>query len=98
MANIYTGILVFKIVATNFLLTITNCLFEGGVAIPGACIGIVAGGFLVKKFKIDPKGAALMAISCNIICLFGIIVLIFTGCPNIIMAGTTVAYPNTNTY
>lgn len=67
-------------------------IYTGGVAIPGACVGIVLGGYLVKRFKIDPRGAALMAITCNIICLVGIVVLIFLGCPNIRMAGTTVSY------
>ncbi len=67
-------------------------IYTGGVAIPGACVGIVAGGFIVKKFKIDIKGASLMAICCNILCLIGIGFLIFLGCPNIKMAGTTMHY------
>ena len=28
-------------------------IYTGGVAIPGACVGIVLGGYLVKRFKID---------------------------------------------
>jgi hypothetical protein len=67
-------------------------IFTGGVAIPGAVIGIVAGGFLVKKFKVDPKLAAIMAMSSNIFSLVGIVILIFIGCSNITMAGTTISY------
>jgi prolipoprotein diacylglyceryltransferase len=67
-------------------------IYTGGVAIPGACVGIVAGGFIVKKFKIDIRGASLMAICCNVICLIGIGFLVFLGCPNIKMAGTTMHY------
>ena len=67
-------------------------IYTGGVAIPGACVGIVAGGFIVKKFKIDIRGASMMAIFCNILCLIGIAFLVFLGCPNIKMAGTTMQY------
>jgi organic anion transporter 3A len=67
-------------------------IYTGGVAIPGACIGIVLGGFLVKRFQINPIGAAKMAIISNIFCAIGIFVLIFLGCNNINMAGTTISY------
>ena len=67
-------------------------IYTGGVAIPGACVGIVLGGYLVKRFKIDPTGASKMAIVCNVLCIIGIIVLLFLGCPNIKMAGTTMPY------
>ncbi|RNA06348.1 solute carrier organic anion transporter family member 5A1, partial [Brachionus plicatilis] len=67
-------------------------IYTGGIAIPGAIVGIVTGGFLVKKFNINPNGASVLAICCNILCLCGILVLIFIGCPNIKMAGTTASY------
>lgn len=71
-------------------------IYTGLCAIPGACVGIVAGGFLVKKLKINPKGASIMAIACCILCLIGIVCLIFLGCPNINMAGTTTSYKSFN--
>ena len=67
-------------------------IYTGGVAIPGACVGIVLGGYLVKRFKIDPKGASKMAIICNILCTIGIFSLIFLGCDNVRMAGTNKSY------
>ena len=67
-------------------------IYTGGIAIPGACFGIIIGGFIVKRFKIDPKGASIMASICNVFCLVGIVSLIFLGCPNIKMAGTTTPY------
>ena len=67
-------------------------IYTGGVAIPGACLGIVLGGFLVKRFQINPFGAAKMAIISNIFCTGGIFVLIFVGCKNVRMAGTTISY------
>jgi len=67
-------------------------IYTGGVAIPGACIGIVLGGFLVKRFQISPSGAAKMAIISNIFSTGGIFLLIFLGCQNNRMAGTTASY------
>ncbi len=67
-------------------------IYTGGIAIPGACLGIVLGGFLVKRFQINPVGASKMAIISNIFCIMGIFVLIFVGCKNIKMAGTTISY------
>lgn len=67
-------------------------IFTGGIAIPGACIGIVLGGFLLKRFEINTISAAKMAIISNIMCTGGIILLIFLGCKNVKMAGTTISY------
>ena len=59
---------------------------------PGAIFGIVLGGYLVKRLHMDPRMATKMAITCNIICIFGIFSLAFLGCENIKMAGTTSSY------
>ena len=57
-------------------------------------VGIILGGYLVKRFKIDPKGASKMAIICNILCTIGIFSLIFLGCNNAKMAGINQPYFN----
>jgi hypothetical protein len=93
--NIISGFMTFLPKYIEHQFSVGNSLaniYTGGIAIPGACVGIVAGGFIVKRFKIDTKGAATMAISCNILCLLGIFILIALGCPNIRMAGTTTSY------
>lgn len=72
-------------------------IYTGGVAIPGAVVGIVFGGYLVKQFKIDPKGASKMAIICNILCCIGIFCLIFLGCQNVKMVGINVSYTKQQT-
>lgn len=93
--TIISGFITFlpKYIEHQFMLnnSLAN-IFTGSVAIPGAVAGILTGGFLVKKLKVNPKLASMMAISSNIVCLVGILGLIFVGCPNIPMAGTTIAY------
>jgi solute carrier organic anion transporter family, member 3A len=96
--TIISGFMTFLPKYIEHQFTVNNSManiYTGGIAIPGACVGIVLGGFLVKRLKIDPKGASKMAVVCNIICIAGIISLIFIGCPNVRMAGTTASY-NTN--
>ncbi len=97
--NIISGFMTFLPKYIEHQFSVGNSManiYTGLCAIPGACVGIVAGGFLVKKFKINPKGASIMAIACCIFCLIGIIFLIFLGCPNIKMAGTTTSYVTFN--
>lgn len=56
---IVSGFLVFlpKYLETQFSVSKSQAnLYSGGIAVPGACIGIFAGGYLLKKFKFRPKG------------------------------------------
>lgn len=93
--NIIAGFMLFLPKYIEHQFNVNNSMsniYTGGVALPGAIFGIVLGGYLVKRFKIDSKGASQMAICCNIICIFGIFSLAFLGCDNIKMAGTTSSY------
>lgn len=66
----------------------------GGIAIPGACIGIFLGGYLLKRFSLRPKGAIQMVMAFNLIGLSFYGLLFVLGCDNVKMAGTTSPYFN----
>jgi len=61
----------------------------------GACFGIFAGGYLMKRLQLKPSGAAKFVVITNILCLVGYVLFFFLGCPNHNIAGATVAYPGT---
>lgn len=95
--NIVSGFVVFlpKYLETQFELGKSQAsLFVGGIAIPGACFGIFAGGYLVKRLQLKPSGAAKFVLATNILCLIGYVLFFFLGCPNPNLAGGTVPYPN----
>ena len=64
----------------------------GGIAIPGACIGIFLGGYLLKRFQLRPGGAVQLVLFFNVLCLSCYALLFFFGCENVKMAGTTMPY------
>ena len=51
-------------------------MFTGGIAIPGACIGIFLGGYLLKRFQLRPSGAVQLVLFFNILCLIWILLLV----------------------
>ena len=92
---IVSGFIVFlpKYLETQFNLSKSMAsMFTGGIAIPGACIGIFFGGYILKRLQLRPKGAVQLVIFFNILCLSCYAMLFFFGCENIKMAGTTMPY------
>jgi organic anion transporter 3A len=92
---IVSGFIVFlpKYLETQFNLSKSMAsMFTGGIAIPGACIGIFLGGYILKRLQLRPKGAVQLVIFFNILCLSCYALLFFFGCENIKMAGTTMPY------
>lgn len=74
---------------------IALCLvIAGSIAIPGACIGIFMGGWMLKKMELKPRGAIQFVLIANFICLSCYALLFFLGCDNLKMAGTTIPYFN----
>ena len=67
-------------------------MFTGGIAIPGACIGIFLGGYLLKRLQLRPSGAVQLVLFFNILCLSCYALLFFFGCENVKMAGATEPY------
>merc|ERR1719412_2249146 len=96
---IVSGFIVFlpKYLETQFNLSKSMAsMFTGGIAIPGACIGIFFGGYILKRLQLRPKGAVQLVIFFNILCLSCYAMLFFFGCDNIKMAGTTMPYFTSN--
>ena len=92
---IVSGFIVFlpKYLETQFNLGKSMAsMFTGGIAIPGACIGIFFGGYILKRLQLRPKGAVQLVIFFNLLCLSCYAMLFFFGCDNIKMAGTTMPY------
>lgn len=57
--SIVSGFLVFlpKYLETQFTISKSEAnLFAGGIAVPGACVGIFLGGYLLKRFQLGIKG------------------------------------------
>ncbi|GAB6030943.1 hypothetical protein CHUAL_007768 [Chamberlinius hualienensis] len=92
---IISGFIVFlpKYLETQYSLGIPQAnIFTGGIAIPGACVGVFMGGYLIKKMQLSPKGAMQFVILFNGICLTLYILVFFLGCNNVKMAGATTPY------
>ncbi|GAB1599393.1 solute carrier organic anion transporter family member 5A1-like [Argonauta hians] len=69
-------------------------LFTGGIGIPGAVVGILIGGCVLRRFQLCPKGAIQMTLILDIIALSGYILFFFLGCDNLKIAGATFPYFN----
>ncbi|KAJ6223851.1 hypothetical protein RDWZM_002396 [Blomia tropicalis] len=96
---IVSGFLIFlpKYLETQFSLGKSEAnLFAGGIAIPGACVGIFLGGYLLKRLQLSPKGAIQLVLFFNLLCMALYTALYFLGCENVRMAGTTLPYANTS--
>lgn len=94
---IVSGFVVFlpKYLETQFNIGKSQAsIFTGGIAIPGACIGIFLGGYVLKKFQMRPKGAIQFVLFFNLLCMGLYTLLYFLGCDNIRMAGATLPYFN----
>ncbi|KAF4518205.1 hypothetical protein B566_EDAN005930 [Ephemera danica] len=90
--SIVSGFVVYlpKYLETQFSLGKSQAsVFTGGIAVPGACIGIFMGGCLLKRLQLRPKGAVQFVLCSNILCLAFYALLFFLGCDNVKMAGTT---------
>ncbi|XP_022915157.1 solute carrier organic anion transporter family member 3A1-like [Onthophagus taurus] len=94
---IVSGFVVFlpKYLETQFRLGKSQAsVFTGSIAIPGACIGIFMGGWILQKMELRPKGAVQFVLISNTMCLLCYALLFFLGCDNLKMAGTTIPYFN----
>ena len=82
--------------------TSTNLIFPsmltGGTAIPGACIGIFLGGYILKKLQLQPQGAIKLVLIFNLLCMASYGLLFFLGCNNVAMAGATTSYSSNSRY
>lgn len=92
---IVSGFVVFlpKYLETQFSINKPQAnILTGGIAIPGACVGVFMGGYLLKKMQLTPKGAIQFVMLFNASCLALYVLVFFLGCDNVKMAGTTMPY------
>ncbi|KAI1285077.1 Solute carrier organic anion transporter family member 5A1 [Halotydeus destructor] len=95
--SIVNGFLVFlpKYLETQFTISKSEAnLFAGGIAVPGACVGIFLGGYLMKRFQVGIRGAIQMILFFNLVCMGLYTALYFLGCDNMKMSGVTLPYHN----
>ncbi|GFR12858.1 solute carrier organic anion transporter family member 5A1 [Trichonephila clavata] len=65
-------------------------LFSGTTGIISMLVGVLIGGFLIKKFKPRPRYLTAYMVLVEIFSVLGLFVSIFLGCDRIMMPGTTV--------
>lgn len=66
-----------------------TCLFPGAVNIPGAMVGIVVGGAILKRFQVSLRQCSAMCVLGMLLCLLVAFPLLFLGCPTQKVAGVT---------
>ncbi|PIO25846.1 hypothetical protein AB205_0054200 [Aquarana catesbeiana] len=55
-------------------------LMIGSVNIPGAMVGIVVGGVIMKRFQLSPRQCGAMCVICMLCCILLALPLLFLGC------------------
>ncbi|XP_078577001.1 solute carrier organic anion transporter family member 2A1-like [Branchiostoma floridae x Branchiostoma japonicum] len=93
--NITHAVIVFlpKYMELTFSLSASQANFLVGVAsIPGAAIGIIGGGYLVKRFKWGLPGCINFCFGTQIVSFAMFCVLYTFQCPNMYLAGVTLPY------
>lgn len=60
--------------------------------LPAVAFGIITGGFIMKKFKLNVLGAAKICICASIMAFITLIIQYFLQCDNSQVAGLTVSY------
>ncbi|XP_059175220.1 solute carrier organic anion transporter family member 5A1-like [Physella acuta] len=71
-------------------------LYTGGIGIPGAVIGILIGGYILKRLALSPKGAIQFVLLLNTLALCGFSFFFFMGCDNPKIAGANFPYLNSS--
>ncbi|XP_018602571.1 solute carrier organic anion transporter family, member 1D1 [Scleropages formosus] len=66
--------------------------FIGIMTLPAVALGIITGGFVMKRFKLGVLGAARLSISVSILFFLCLIIQYFLQCENAQVAGLTVSY------
>ncbi|XP_036373771.1 solute carrier organic anion transporter family member 1C1-like [Megalops cyprinoides] len=64
----------------------------GVMNLPAVALGIITGGFVMKRFKLSVLGAARMSVSASILSFLSLLIQYFLQCENSQVAGLTVSY------
>lgn len=76
----------------DFLLSICSVIPSGILNLPAVALGIITGGFALKRFKLGVVGAARMSIAASLGSFVLLCVQAFLHCDNAQVAGLTVSY------
>lgn len=60
--------------------------------LPAVALGIITGGFIMKRFKVNVLGAAKISIAASVCAFCSLLVQYFLQCENSQVAGLTVSY------
>lgn len=63
-------------------------MVAGIVAVLAMAVATLVGGWLVKRFRLEPRGVMILVLSCAVVWSLGNLVLMGVGCPNVRWAGT----------
>lgn len=69
-----------------------SCLHSGILNLPAVALGIITGGFILKRFKLGVIGAARVSLAASFGSFCLLFVQIFIHCDNADVAGLTVSY------
>ncbi|NXS89491.1 SO2B1 protein, partial [Erpornis zantholeuca] len=79
-----------KFLERQFSLTASLAnMIIGAVNIPGAMVGIVAGGAILRRFQMSLRQCSALCVLGMLLCLLGALPLLFLGCPTQKVAGVT---------
>lgn len=82
-----------KYMENQFLLSQSQAnLLTGLIPVPGCMFGILIGGYILRRFQLQAKGAIQLTLAVNIVILMGFLVLFTLGCDNPNLAGATSHY------
>ncbi|CAH1786389.1 unnamed protein product [Owenia fusiformis] len=93
--SIIAGFVVFmaKYLQVTFWIQVSQAnIITGSVIIPGACAGVVTGGYALKRLRLDLLGMIQLLGSISFVPVVSLIVLFFLGCNSIQLAGVTIPY------
>ncbi|CAD5121282.1 DgyrCDS9812 [Dimorphilus gyrociliatus] len=86
-----------KYMENQFLLSQSQAnLLTGLIPVPGCMFGILIGGYILRRFQLQAKGAIQLTLAVNIVILMGFLVLFTLGCDNPNLAGITSRYFQSN--
>uniref|UniRef100_A0A8C1DZR1 Solute carrier organic anion transporter family member n=1 Tax=Cyprinus carpio carpio TaxID=630221 RepID=A0A8C1DZR1_CYPCA len=67
-------------------------LAKGIMTLPAVALGIITGGFIMKKFKLNVLGATKLCIGASLLAFSSLVIQYFLQCDNSQVAGLTVSY------
>lgn len=87
-----TVFLFFSISTVPILILHFTFLLAGVIIVPSAGVGIVLGGYIIKKLKLGARESAKLAMICSGVSLLCFSTLFIVGCESINLGGINIPY------